>query len=297
MLHDRPYMRADSSSAQPPSALKWLLLINLGVFILGRVVDLVLRATLFGQPVFDALFALSGQGLLRGFIWTPLTYSLLHDSFLHLLFNMLGLYFIGRILEPRLGTEKMVLLYGTGALVGGVVWLLFNAQGTGSVVGASAALMAILTVFCLQFWNQPLQLLFIPLVVKPKWLFAVVFGLDSLGFLFGELGLGPGGPTVSGVAHSAHLGGYLGGWLFARYLIGARSVFIGRSAKVEAPSWLKGRKSAPKTGNVKVNLTGDRAALKSEVDRILDKINTKGFGSLTEEEKTTLDRARDLLNR
>ena len=112
-------------------------------------------------------------------------------------------------------------------------------------------------------------------------------------FLFKELP-----PDVSNnIAHSAHLGGMLGGWLFFKYALGRGPILKGARPKIKLPQWLKKRRPNAKTyGSFSLNID-NRQIVKEEVDRILDKINSEGFGSLNEEEKRILDSAKDLLNR
>ena len=103
---------------------------------------------------------------------------------------------------------------------------------------------------------------------------------------------------TAGVAHSAHLGGMLAGWLYARYIHHRTGEFSLRPT-IELPAWMRRRKRA-KTRSLPtftVNVTPPPQDLRAEVDRILDKINSEGFGALTEEERRVLDDARDLLNK
>ena len=108
------------------------------------------------------------------------------------------------------------------------------------------------------------------------------------------------------VAHSAHLGGFAAGWLFFRFVHQREWKEPDRAATIELPAWMRRAKKAPApVGAYKVNLSSQtvepsrmgKADLKVEVDRILDKINSQGFGALTDDEKRCLDQAKDLLNR
>ncbi len=99
------------------------------------------------------------------------------------------------------------------------------------------------------------------------------------------------------MAHSAHLGGMLGGYLFYK-LIYLRNPKSGRNDTFKIPNWLKQNPSKPRATAYpyKVNIAPPKD-MKKEVDRILDKINSQGFGSLTAEEKKILDEAGDLLKK
>jgi hypothetical protein len=117
-------------------------------------------------------------------------------------------------------------------------------------------------------------------------------GITLFCFLFYELNGSP------GVAHSAHLGGMLAGLFFFSYVRSGGTSWNKRP-RLQKPSWLKVAKQSRKSGtpsDYSVNLD-DREMVEQEVDRILDKINDKGFGSLNEDEKRTLDKAKSLLGK
>ena len=113
-------------------------------------------------------------------------------------------------------------MYFSGAVLGGFVYLDLHFNDAYPVVGASAAVLALLTFFCLLRPEQPITLLLffvLPVTLKPKWIFWGTLGISALGVLTSEL------PNVAGsgaahtrVAHSAHLGGMIAGILFYRYL-------------------------------------------------------------------------------
>jgi membrane associated rhomboid family serine protease len=295
MLSDRTYMRSPESGSRP-GFLVWLLGVVAAVFVLQR-------EAFFGS---DALFrfgALSSSGLRSGEFWTPLTYTLLHGSLTHLLLNGLGLFFLGRALQPVLGSSRLAWLTAAGALGGAALWFACNFQSRGHVVGASGVVMAYLTVFaCLQPRRPMTFLLFfvIPLTIQPRWLVLILGGIDLLGLITQEL---PGSGSLYGVAHSAHLGGLAAGWLFHRIVLAPRT----ETHDIEPPAWIR-KRAAPKIPAFSVNvgpaaptpppspLPSGRDALRIEVDRILDKINLHGFGSLTESEKRVLDEARQQLS-
>lgn len=300
MLSDRSYMRGDFGRT-PPSVLAWFLGLLVGVFVLQNVFTLW-----FGSGAILDYGALSGTGIRSGHVWSVLTYALLHGGIGHLLLNGLGLYFIGRELQSRFGPERFLKLILATALGGAVVWLGVNLNRPGSVIGASGVLMGFLAVFACMHPRRPITLLLffiLPVTVQPLWVVVVLGGVDLLGFMFYEL---PSNRTLYGVAHSAHLGGLTAGWLFYQFAI-ARTTASGAPA-IEPPAWFRRKDSLPAPA-YKVNLGTDpadgtpprpappaRDALRAEVDRILDKINLHGFGSLTAAEKRVLDEARKHLN-
>ena len=301
MLYDRPYMRQSPSEAGPQKAsmVTQLIAITVAVFVLQQVMN-VFFPGIGGRDnrFLSEWFALSGQNFRELKVWTILSYGFLHSTagFFHILSNMLGLFFIGRIIEPLVGRERFLGLYLGGALIGGLVYLCFHFSGSGPVVGASASVMGILAFFCLLYPEQPITLLLffvLPITVKPKWVFWGSLAISAGGVVFYEL------PGHSYVAHSAHLGGMLAGILYYRY-IHNRSIPFATSSRprtsVELPDWFKRKQKISRDTSYKVNRRS-RDELQKEVDRILDKINASGFGSLTVDEKQTLDRAKDTLSR
>ena len=134
----------------------------------------------------------------------------------------------------------------------------------------------------------------VPVTIKPKYLAYAAVAVDLVGFLAYEVN---GSLSPFGYAHSAHLGGMAAGWLYFRFVHGSSWRLPSRRGAVELPKWMKhAQKSGTPAPPYKVNV-GNRENLRAEVDRILDKINSKGFGALTAEEKRLLDEARDLLSR
>lgn len=303
MLYDRPYMRAAPGDPEPARAsmVTTLLVITVGVFVLQQVLNVFFPMQgARGNYFLTEWFALSGANFQALKVWTILSYGFLHGTqgFLHILGNMLGLFFVGRMIEPVLGRERFLLLYIGSMLVGGLVYLGVHLGDAQLVVGASAAVFGIVTFFCLLRPEQPITLLLffvLPLTIKPKWLFRISLAISVAGMLFYEF------PGNSYIAHSAHLGGIIAGVLYFRFVhqtVGGGFFRRATALKpsVELPDWFKrkNRQAAVRKASYKVNRT-NRDALQQEVDRILDKINASGFGSLTEYEKQTLDRAREIL--
>lgn len=310
MLSDRSYMRHEASK-RSPGFLVWFLGGLAGVFVLQRIAEVF-----FGSDALLRYGVLSTHGLMAGEIWRPFTYALLHGGLTHLLLNCLGLFFIGRALQEVLGSKQLGWLSVAGALGGAALWSVFHFNRPGNVIGASGIAMTYLTVFACLYPRRSMTILLffvIPVTIQPIWLVGILAGIDVLGLITQEL---PRSTSLYGVAHSAHLGGVVAGWLFYRLAIMAprrRS-----STNVEPPAWFKNRaRPAPaysvnlgssaresEGGGASSNgatgpapaTAGSRDALKAEVDRILDKINLRGFASLTDHEKRILDEARQQLS-
>ena len=138
------------------------------------------------------------------------SYAFLHGSMMHLFFNMLGLWMFGSELERVWGGKRYLQFYAASLLSAAGIQLVVNMliDSPYPTVGASGALFGMLLAFGMMFPNRTIMPLFPPIPMKAK-TFVVVFG--ALELLLGVTG------TQSGVAHFAHLGGMLGGWLMIRY--------------------------------------------------------------------------------
>ena len=182
-----------------------LLIANVGVYLL----QLMLGNT------FQTWFALWPVG--HGFMpWQLLTYGFLHDTsgLTHLLFNMLALYMFGSSLEQTWGPKRfltyfLVCIVGAGLLQLIVGWWMVSAGALPyATVGASGGVFGLLLGYGMLFPNQRMIVFPLPMEIKARTL--VIF-YAVLALVFGFTGLQP------GVAHFAHLGGMLFGWLMIRY--------------------------------------------------------------------------------
>jgi membrane associated rhomboid family serine protease len=293
----RPYMRDYPGQSRPSgiSVMTWLLSAIVAGFVLQNI---FLRWFNAGQ-VFDSAFALSHESVASGKIWALLTYGFLHDprNLLHILANLLAIYFLGRELIGVMGDRRFAIIYLAAVICGGILWAASNWSTGGSVVGASAGACGLLIIYACFFPNRPVTFLLffiLPVTLKPKHVAWAVLSLDLCGFAFYEV-LGASSPF--GIAHSTHLGGMLAGWVYFRYVHEAVWRLPWHTAR---PSLAPARpaKSAMQTAPGASSSSADnRSDLRTEVDRILDKINSEGFGALTTDEKLLLDNAKDLLSR
>ncbi len=296
MLYDRPYMREDHSGRGTP-ALTWLLSAIGGAFIL----ELILFSPWFNEAgtIVDQT-AVTIQGLRSGHIWTLLTHSLLHSTInlFHVGLVLAGLLVLGRELEPLLGSRRFVGLYAASLVLGAIVWAAVNWQHGGVLIGATAGVYGLLAFYASIYPNTEISFLlffFFPVTLKPKYLVFGLLGLDLFALFFYEI-LGSAAPFA--YAPSAHLGGMAMGWLYYRFVHRVDLESGARRAEIQLPRWMKRRAKAPAAAApaFSVNLS-NRKDVRAEVDRILDKINSHGFGSLNDEEKRLLDEAKDLLSR
>ena len=140
--------------------------------------------------------------------WTAVTYMFLHAGWMHLLFNMLGLFFFGPPLEHRLGGRRFITLYAIAGFSGAVVSAVFPFTRDVPIVGASGAVYGVMLGYA-WFWpREPIYLWFV-MGVEARWLVIAMTLLSLLGGITG---------AQDGTAHFAHLGGFLGGWLYLRWL-------------------------------------------------------------------------------
>ena len=154
--------------------------------------------------------------------WTLISYSFLHGSLFHLLFNMFAVWMFGADLERVWGARRTALAYFSGVVFGALAQVVMGqwlALGQVPVVGASAGVFALLLGFAIVYPNRTVVLLIPPVPLPARVFVAAYAGL--------ELVLGVTG-SQAGVAHFAHLGGLLGGWIAWRY---------GKSMSNRPPRW------------------------------------------------------------
>jgi membrane associated rhomboid family serine protease len=176
-------------------------------------------AYLLDQYVFDrglsvdfALWPVGSQAVGgTGFMpWQLLSYSFLHENFEHIFFNMLGLVMFGGDIERVWGRQRFLTYYFVCVLSAALTQLLYSwaAGSYGPTIGASGGLFGLLLAFALLFPQRKVIMIFLP-IPMPAWLFVTLYGLAEL-----FMGVTR---TMAGVAHFAHLGGMLGGWLILSY--------------------------------------------------------------------------------
>ena len=183
-----------------PPMTRGLLIANVAVFFLAQYAGL-----------FDvSAFALWPLGSGRLMPWPLVSYAFWHGRLTHLAFNMFGLWMFGSELERVWGSRRLGIFFAISVLVAAFAQLIITAW-LGSInptIGASGGLFGLLIGFAMVFPTRRIVLL-IPPIPLPAPLFVAIYGAI-------ELTLGVTG-SVSGVAHFAHLGGLLGGWLTIRY--------------------------------------------------------------------------------
>ena len=290
MLYDRTYMQSPRELFKR-SFCDQLIIYLISCFVLQAVLSLF-----FGAQVINDLMGFGYNNLMKGYLWTFITYASVHDGPVHLILNLLGIHFIGRPVEKFIGNRNFKYLVLSSIFLGAITWITFNSYGNQYLVGSSAIVLASLCTFCLFQPNYPITLLLffiLPVRIKPKWVLLGTFGLEIYGFVNSEI-FGDGM-----IAHSAHLGGMACGAV-TYLIVQGKLVFPFRfkftRSGIGSSQPGHNRHLFKKAKKFRVNF-GESASIKEETDRILDKINEKGFGSLTDSEKETLEKAKKLLGK
>jgi membrane associated rhomboid family serine protease len=275
-----------------------LIIINLAVFVIMGVIMVITKISGLAElwSVIHEQFSIPAR--FSEYVtrpWTLLTYMFMHDlsGILHILFNMLIMYWFGRLFVEYLGSDKLVAVYLLGGIAGGIAYLLayntipfFVEQSQAfriGMVGASASVNAIVVATATMLPNYTFFLLFIG-PVRIKYIAAIIVFLSFLGTV---------GDNAGG--NIAHLGGALMGFIYMKQLHAGSNWGAWITTTLE---WFKDLfKEKPK---VKVSYRKDRAGsgkppaaekagyTQEEIDRILDKISEGGYESLTKDEKEKL---------
>ncbi|MCX7637300.1 MAG: rhomboid family intramembrane serine protease [Cyclobacteriaceae bacterium] len=282
--------------SRPNYAHVQLILINVIVFLGLLIIDLVTwiaGAESMFQAIYRQFSIPSGYSEFFSRPWTLITYMFTHSmrDIFHILFNMLVLYWFGRLFVEYLGGDKLIALYILGGLTGGVAYLLlYNLSpeffGRAEMVGASGAIYAVVVATAVLLPNYTFYLLFFgPVRIKYIALFYIIISV-----IYVRHGVNIGG-------NIAHLGGALIGFIYMKQLQAGvnwgswitetiqwfRDLFKPRpKVKVSYRSKSETRQRHPETA--------DRVP-QEEIDAILDKISEGGYDSLTREEKEKLFRA------
>ncbi len=279
-----------------PPVIKTLLITNLAVFfiqILGN--EIIVSGDLVLSQVLLKYFALIPIGTFSDasfYPWQLITYQFMHGDFSHIFFNMFALWMFGMEIENMWGSKKFLIFYLTSGVVAGLCHL-FLSPLLGAVaaptIGASGAVFGVLIAFALFFPNRYIFLYFL-IPVKAKYLigFLIVFEFLAIN------------SAQSNIAHLAHLGGALAGFLF---------IWFDKSSNIDLKSMIRRNKfksSASSSSSIfnifnrddkiqeakyhDINSDKDKKVevTQEEIDKILDKISQSGYQNLTEREKKIL---------
>ena len=196
-------------------AVKWLVIINAAVFLLVAVLEQF--SSNLGETV-SYYFALRPLLVLHGFLWQAVSYSFLHAGVLHILFNMLWLWWFGAQLELDWGYRKFLEFYFFCVIGAALTTIVVSYTGFGGItpatptVGASGGILGILMAFGMLYGDQEIWLFPIPFSVKARYFVVGIVFLTLYGAITATRHRG------ESVAYVAHLGGLLFGYLYVRFL-------------------------------------------------------------------------------
>jgi len=253
-----------------PPAIKNIIYANVVVFILTEF-------TPWGSVLYSQ-FALSYYGVVEQFkIWQLVSYMFLHGGFWHIFLNMFVLWMFGTELEYEWGTNEFLKYYFITGIGGGILNILIAGEST---VGASAAVYGVMIAYALIHPNRLVYVYFL-FPVKVKYL---------MGFLAAVTFFSTIGPQNSNIAHAAHLGGMLIGFIYLKFwkIHYAVKGFFQDSLKKGGSSVHKNMHFHPGGGpggseDEKIEY------YRRKIDELLDKINRVGYMNLSDEEKKLLD--------
>lgn len=231
-------------------------------------------------------------------LWRPFTYTLVHQDFFHLLWNMVGLFFLGAALEESIGTARLYRVYVASGVLGALVailaaWFIPGADGPGAdlLVGASGAALGTMFAFITRHPNETIMLWMLVLIPIRALYLGILFFLIQFFSAFASLG-------ATNVSYFAHLGGIAAGVAMARYDLwfdnlnpmgGLRRKWRRRHLRP-----VPGRRPAatvlPLEPPVRpAPLSPAETNLEQQVDAILDKVRVQGMEALSDQERRTLD--------
>lgn len=280
----------DRWSTSHPPVYVLLIAANVACFVAQKLIE-------YSQPdLVQQYFGLTELSYKHGFFWQFFTYTFLHGNPLHLLANMLVLYFAGREIESILGVRHFLGIYFGGGLLGGLAQLAFAGLER-PVIGASAAVLAALIAFTTilpELEITALLFFVIPLKIRAKNL-ALLVVASSLVFALVPLvaHLAPFGwvhrfdalVQKFSMAHFAHLGGCLFGWLYVKQL--------GYGTPLRFQRYLfEKRRQADRHRHM-----SPEQFITQEIDPILEKISRDGIRSLNRQERRILNMGRDKIDR
>ncbi|RMH22743.1 MAG: rhomboid family intramembrane serine protease [Gemmatimonadetes bacterium] len=257
---------------RPTPWVKRLLIANTVAFVITAIV---------GLPLMSDLFAFQPARLLVR-PWGIVTYMFIHGGPWHLLMNLLMLFFFGPALEARWGSREFLRYYLICGMGGVAFSLLFIPD---AVIGASAAIYGVMLAFAMLYPTVEVYIWGI-FPIQVRWLVAFLVGVSVLSAL---------GSPNDGVAHFAHLGGFIAGFLYLKtdWRLGEKVERARRAAKRRRLAIVPGRDESEEGGERRgrgaPGSRRDERELLDAVDRVLDKISAEGMSALTPEERALLD--------
>jgi membrane associated rhomboid family serine protease len=255
--------------------------------IMANAVVYLLMVTVFTGSWVVEVSAFSPENV-GGRWWTFVTYMFVHGGFLHLLFNMILLFFFGPAVEERMGGRSFAAFYFTCGVGGAILsFVIAFFQPVAPFVGASGAVLGVALAFAMNWPNAPVYIFPLPMPVKVKWLVGFLVATNLLAAIANAGG---------GTAWLAHVGGLLFGFIYLKSekRVVRRAHQAVRRQQLRTGDPLRHRIKEPMAAaqpGRKARQSGGTAKRYDEMDRVLDKISESGLESLTPEERKVLDEA------
>ena len=284
-----------------PPVIKNLLIINGIVFFIQLIFD----NTIEGRVILNKWFALNPINLdgianwpFNFQVWQLITYQFMHGGFGHIFFNMFALWMFGSSIEDVFGSKKFLIFYLLAGISAGLLQLFLSPILGGAyapTIGASGAVFGVLIAYAM-FFPDNLIFLYFLIPVKAKYLIAFLVVIEFLAV----------DSASSGVAHLAHLGGALFGFLYIMFdknsYVSLKNVFNKSYFYKSNPNkrdiftnpfnrTAQNNRDVDEANYYDLNRKDDSEVSQTEIDEILDKISQSGYQNLTEHEKKILFQA------
>jgi len=274
------------------NTLERIIIVNVAVYLLFAVMRALMKLFMSDLNNFfipsQWLAVPASFGALIFKPWTIITYMFYHEDFFHILFNMLWLFWMGKIFTEYLGNKKIFSTYILGGISGAILYIvaynffpLFSQTvHTSYALGASAGVLAITIATATLLPDYKIGILFLgPVALKYVAMVTIFLDLISVS-----------GPNAGG--HIAHLGGAIFGFIYIRQLKQGRDLAKGFNSMIDkiVTAFSGQRKMKVHYGRPRrdEDYVADKKAMQERTDEILDKISKSGYGSLTKEEKEFL---------
>lgn len=274
------------------TTLHKLIYLNLGLFLAVQIVRIILFLSNSYDLFDDFLNTLAVPANLDVFArrpWTLVTYMFLHVDFIHILFNLLWLYWFGTVFIQELGLKKLLSTYLLGGLAGGILFVLFynifpvfsQVRESSIALGASASVMSVVVATATYQPDRRMHLVLIG-PVKIVYIALVMFIFTSMV----DFSVNTGGKI-------AHIGGALAGFLFAYYYKQGKDISRGFDRMMDQmATWFKPGKQKMKVTHKRssneIEYNRQKLDEQKEIDQILEKISKAGYDSLSAKEKELL---------
>ncbi len=277
-LFDRDYMGPRRAGSPPDDGrpMIWALIaVNVFIWLAARS-----NPGLFGS------LALTSGGIRDFRLYQLLSAGFFHLEFTHIFFNMWGLYLFGTLVGPHIGGVRFLWLYVIGAVAGNLLFLVFNWTTPTILYGASGAVCAIMMAAALLEPKREFVLLFLPFFPLKTMTMVVCFTILEILFALS---------ANDGIAHLAHLGGFLGGYAYMKLLFRNALPWDPLRHRLRPGEWKQpaGWGGDPHPGREAGMRPGQGRVSPRELDALLDKISRNGINSLSEEELARLRQARE----